>query len=78
MNAASQSSRMPFAAKDAAMGMVPYMQSGDAMPRRHAGTMPRSPIRPPDRLPKRRWMCALPKTDTAEPMSMPRSQKSKI
>lgn len=45
MKAASQSSRIPFTAKDAAMGMVPYIQSGEAIPSRHAGTRPKSPAR---------------------------------
>ena len=29
------------------MGMVPYMQSGEAMPSRQAGTMPKMPQRLP-------------------------------
>ena len=40
MNDASQSSRIPFSENEAAIGIVPYMQSGEAMPRIHAGTIP--------------------------------------
>ena len=43
IKAASQSSRMPCFRNDAAMGIVPYMHSGEAMPSRQAGTMPSSP-----------------------------------
>lgn len=41
MKEASQSSLIPFSENDAAMGIVPYMQSGEAMPRIHAGTIPK-------------------------------------
>ena len=43
INAASQSSRIPCFRKDAAIGTVPYMQSGEAMPRIQAGIMPKAP-----------------------------------
>ena len=37
MKAASQSCRMPFSEKDAAIGIVPYMHNGDRIPRMLAG-----------------------------------------
>ena len=43
MNAASQSSRIPCFLKEAAIGIVPYMHSGEAIPKRQAGMMPSSP-----------------------------------
>ena len=43
IKAASQSSRIPCFRKDAAIGIVPYMQSGEAIPRMQAGMMPNKP-----------------------------------
>ena len=43
IKAASQSSSMPFFAKEAAMGMVPYMHKGEAMPISDAGIRPNAP-----------------------------------
>ena len=43
IKAASQSSRIPCREKEAARGIVPYMQSGDAIPKRQAGIMPSAP-----------------------------------
>ena len=43
MKAASRSSCIPFSAKDAEMGIVPYIQSGDAMPMSEAGISPKTP-----------------------------------
>ena len=43
INAASQSCRIPCFENDAAMGIVPYIQSGEAMPSKLAGTTPHSP-----------------------------------
>lgn len=44
MNAASQSSLMPLLEKEAAMGIVPYMHSGEAIPRTPAAAMPKRPF----------------------------------
>ena len=41
IKAASQSSRIPLLDTEAASGIVPYMHSGDAIPRILAGTSPR-------------------------------------
>ena len=40
MKDANQSSRIPFSLNEAATGIVPYMQRGEAIPRMHAGTIP--------------------------------------
>ena len=48
MNDASQSSRIPFSLNDAAIGIVPYMHRGDAMPKIHAGIIPKMLIFFPD------------------------------
>ena len=53
MKAASQSWRIPCRAKAAAMGMVPYMHRGEAMPSRLAGITPSAPSRSRDRVPNR-------------------------
>ena len=74
MKAASQSSRMPCAENDAATGIVPYMHSGEAIPNRQAGTMPSRPSFCPRSRLKAPWILCLPKTATAEPISMPSSQ----
>ena len=44
MNAASQSSLMPLLEKEAAMGIVPYMHRGEAIPRTPAAAMPKRPF----------------------------------
>ena len=44
INAASQLSRIPLLEKDAAIGIVPYIHNGDAIPRILAAGMPRTPI----------------------------------
>ena len=74
MKDASQSSRIPFSLNEAAIGIVPYMQSGEAMPRIHAGTVPK-------RLnflllndAKRECIFSLQKTDTNDPIAIPKSQ----
>ena len=46
MNAARWSSLTPFSEKEAAMGRVPYMHNGEAMPSRLAGTTPSQPHLP--------------------------------
>ena len=74
INAASQSSRIPCRENDAAMGMVPYMQSGDAMPSRHAGTMPSTPQPLPLMRRNRLWIPSLANTETAEPIAIPNTQ----
>ena len=44
MNAARVSSFTPCSENDAAMGIVPYMHSGEATPSRLAGITPSQPI----------------------------------
>jgi hypothetical protein len=41
IKAASPSSSMPFSAKEAAMGIAPYIHRGEAIPIREAGTTPK-------------------------------------
>ena len=74
MKEASQSSRIPFSLNEAAIGIVPYMQSGEAIPRIHAGTIPK-------RLnflllndAKRECIFSLQKTETNDPIAIPKSQ----
>ena len=71
MKAASQSSFTPFSEKEAAMGMVPYMQRGDAMPSRLAGITPKAPSFPLPRASQAEAIFPLPKTEIAEPRKMP-------
>ena len=78
MKAASQSWRIPCREKDAAMGMVPYMHSGEAMPSRQAGTIPKTPHFFPCIRQKRLWIPSLAKTEMKEPMAIPRTQYQKI
>jgi len=78
MNEASQSWRMPCREKDAATGMVPYMQSGEAMPRRQAGMIPNMPHFFPCMRRKRSWIPFLANTEMKEPMAMPSTQYQKI
>ena len=44
IKAASQSSRTPLREKEAAMGIVPYMHSGEAMPKSWIRRFPKSPV----------------------------------
>ena len=78
MKAASQSCRMPCLEKEAAMGIVPYMHSGEAIPSRQAGTTPRSPHLVSFIRVNILWIRSLAKTLTAEPMAMPSTQYQKI
>ena len=64
--------------KDAAIGIVPYMQSGEAMPSRHAGMMPIIPslfslirvISP--------WILSFANTETRDPIAIPITQYQNI
>lgn len=78
INAANQSSRIPFRTKEAAIGMVPYIQRGDKIPRKLAGTIPRIPQRFPFMAEKSRWILSFANTDTAEPITIPHTQYQKI
>lgn len=78
MKAASQSWRIPCRAKAAAMGMVPYIHKGDAMPSRLAGITPSAPGRSRDKEANRAWSLSLAKTEIAEPMAMPSTHQPKI
>ena len=78
IKAANQSWRIPRTPKDAATGMVPYRQSGEAMPSALAERMPRTP--------KVRLRCdskisrifPFAKTEINEPMVMPNAQYQNI
>ena len=78
IKAASQSSRIPCFRKDAAIGIVPYMQRGEAMPRRHAGMMPKRPQRVFCIFTKSPWIRSLAKTEIRDPTAMPMTQYQKI
>ena len=78
IKAASQSCRMPCLEKDAAIGIVPYMHSGEAIPSRQAGMIPSRPHFAPFIRANRPWMRSLAKTEIAEPMAMPNTQYRKI
>ena len=78
INAASQLSSMPPRENDEAIGMVPYMHRGDAIPSALAAAMPRIPIRFPRRARNALWMESFAKTDTAEPITIPSTQYPKI
>ena len=56
------------------MGMVPYMHSGERMPRMLAGTAPSSPHREPLMRAKSLRSPFFAKTETQEPMTMPQIQ----
>lgn len=78
MKAASSSSRTPPREKPAAMGMVPYMHSGEHMPSSAAGTMASVPARDAPSRSKAAFILPLAKTLTAEPISMPSTHQRAI
>ena len=78
IKAASQLSRIPLLEKEAAMGIVPYMHKGEAIPRALDAAIPQTPSFFPCRERKARWMGSLAKTETAEPMSIPSTHQRKI
>ena len=78
MKAASQSSRMPCFRKEAAIGIVPYMQSGEAIHRIQAGIMPNSPHFLSFMPAKALWILSFANTEMKDPISMPRIQYQKI
>lgn len=78
MKAVSQSSFSPFSDSEAAIGMVPYMQSGETMPRMLAGITPKAPKRAPCIAPSRPCILSFAKTEISEPRRMPSAQKGAI
>ncbi len=74
MNDANQSSRIPFSLNEAAMGIVPYMHSGEAMPKTHAGIIPKMLNLLLLMEAKSPCILAFPKTETNEPIAIPASQ----
>ena len=78
IKAASQSSRIPLREKEAAMGMVPYIHRGEAIPRTLAATMPSTPTFRFPRVRKVLWMRSLANTEMAEPSTIPNTQYQKI
>ena len=69
---------MPFSDSEAAIGIVPYMQSGEAMPRRLAGTTPAAPKRAPRIAPSSPCILSFANTEIDEPIRMPSPQKGAI
>jgi hypothetical protein len=74
IKAASQSSSMPFSAKEAEMGMVPNMQRGDAIPIREAGIKPSTPRFLFFMAVNMEWSLSFPKTEMREPKTIPSTQ----
>ena len=74
MKDANQSSRIPFSEKEAAIGIVPYMQRGEAIPKIHAGTIPNKLNFFSFNEAKRSWILFFPKTETKDPIAIPNSQ----
>ena len=75
---ASHSSRMPLRENEAASGMVPYMHRGEAIPKRLAGTIPKSPIRLALIFFNTPWIRSFWNTDTQDPRIIPNTQYQKI
>ena len=71
---ASQSSRIPLREKEAAMGMVPYIHRGEAMPIALATTIPNTPSLRSPRERRLLWIASLAKTEMADPSTMPSTQ----
>ena len=78
INAAIQSSSMPFSAKEAAMGIVPYMHKGEAIPNSEAGITPRTPSFLSRSEIKTECIFSFPNTETREPSAIPMIQYLKI
>ena len=78
IKAASQLSRIPLLEMEAAMGIVPYIHRGEAIPNALAVTIPQTPSRFPFRARKARWIESLAKTETADPMTIPSTHQPKI
>ena len=78
MKAASQSSRMPCFRKEAAIGIVPYMQSGEAIPRMQAGIIPNRPSFLSFIPAKMPWILSFANTEMKDPVSMPKIQYRQI
>lgn len=74
MKAASISSFNPFCEKEAVMGIVPYMQRGEAIPSRLAGISPRTPSLFSEIPENAEWILSLAKTEMKEPRTMPSTQ----
>ena len=78
INAANQSSRTLWREKEAAMGIVPYIHKGEAMPKRLEKTRPKIPYFFWPGALAELWMLSFKNTDTAEPRAMPSTQYRKI
>lgn len=78
IKAASRSSRIPFGEKEAAIGMVPYIHSGEAMPSALAASTAPTPPRPCPSAPTAAWMRLFPNTEMADPSIMPSTHQPKI
>ena len=78
IKAASQLSRIPLLEMEAAMGIVPYIHKGEAIPNALAAAIPKTPSRFPFKARKARWIESLAKTETADPMTIPSTHQPKI
>ena len=78
INAANQLSFIPLLEKEAAMGIVPYIHKGEAIPKALAAAIPKTPNLFPWRARKARWIESLAKTETADPMTIPSTHQPKI
>jgi hypothetical protein len=74
IKAASQSSFIPFVENEAAIGMVPYIQSGEAIPIRLAGIIPKMPSRLFCKAVNRAWILFFPNTEMIDPNTIPSAQ----
>lgn len=78
IKAASQSSRTPLSEKDAARGMVPYIQRGDTIPRTLATAIPEIPSFLLHIARTAPWILSFTKTEITEPITIPITQYGKI
>ena len=78
INAASQSCSIPLSEKEAAMGIVPYIHRGEAIPKADAGITPKAPKRFPWMERNILWIESFAKTEIADPSTIPSTQYRKI
>ena len=74
VNAAIQSSLSFIFAREAQIGIVPYIHKGDAMPRSEAGIMPKTPNFVLPRAATALFIFSFAKTDITDPMTIPKIQ----
>jgi len=69
---------MPFFENEAAIGIVPYMHNGEAIPKRLAGMIPSRPHLLFFIPMKAEWIFSLQNTEMTEPSRIPSTQYLKI